>query len=133
MLSLPTLVLKALRDLSNAASRSRVAGICQLIESFRTEDFPLADYFVLPDILDYVRNAGLILTEFIDCSERFIGRGSNKALQFARLWQSRDRSARIGLLGVSYAGQGMLQALHTPHQERPTGQRPTMAVFRRSV
>ena len=75
MLSLPTLVLKALRDLSNAATPSRVAGICQLIESFRTEHFPLADYFVLSDILDHVRNAEFILTEFIDCSERFIGRG----------------------------------------------------------
>ena len=72
---LPTLALKALRDLPDAATPSRVAGICQLIESFRTEDFPLADNFVLPDMRDQVRNAEFILTEFIDCSERFIGRG----------------------------------------------------------
>ena len=72
---LPTLALKALRDLPDAATPSRVASICQLIESFRTEDFPLADYFVLPDMRDQVRTAEFILTEFIDCSERFMGRG----------------------------------------------------------
>ena len=72
---LPTLALKALRDLPEAATPTRITGICRLIESFGSKQVPLADDFTLPDMRDKTRAAQFLLAEFIDCSERFIGRG----------------------------------------------------------
>lgn len=72
---LPTLALKALRELPDAITPSRIVGICQLIESFSAKDIPLADDFALPDMQNKTRAAEFLLAEFIDCTERFTGRG----------------------------------------------------------
>ncbi len=74
-LILPVLALKALHDLPDAITPSRVAGICRLAESFRAKEVPMAGDFPLADMRDRTQAAEFLLAEFIDCTERFLGRG----------------------------------------------------------
>ena len=72
---LPTLALKALRDVPEAITPARVEGICRLIESFTVMDVPLDERLDYPDMQDRTAAASFIMQEFCDCAERFIGRG----------------------------------------------------------
>ena len=73
---LPTLALKAFRDVPEAVTKSRVDGICRLIESFTVSDEPVSERPVqLPDVADHQAFAQFVLEEFAACAERFTGRG----------------------------------------------------------
>lgn len=72
---LPTLALKAFRDVPEAITPSRVNGICRLVESFTITDVPGDAIVELPDMRDFASAANFILSEFVQCVARFIGRG----------------------------------------------------------
>jgi hypothetical protein len=72
---LPSLALKALRDVPEAVTPGRVAGICRLVEAFERSDVPLGPAVDLPSSDDPVRFAESVLGEFTASTERFIGRG----------------------------------------------------------
>ena len=73
---LPALALKAFRDVPEAVTKSRVDGICRLIESFTVSDEPVSERPVqLPEVADHRAFAQFVLEEFAVCAERFTGRG----------------------------------------------------------
>ena len=76
---LPTLALKAFRDLPEAVTASRVDGICRLVEAFKEafkpRDFPRPENDDVPEFQDRTSFAEFILAEFVNCTERFEGRG----------------------------------------------------------
>jgi hypothetical protein len=95
---LPALALKAFRDLPEAITPSRVNGVCRLIESFTQTDVPMAEDFVLPNLENPIETSECILSEFIQCTQRFEGRGqgwSGHLLTYGR--------ALIDLLQLGYS------------------------------
>jgi hypothetical protein len=72
---LPSLALKAFRELPEAITPSRVTGVCRLIESFTVTDVPMDADVQLPNMDDKPSTAVFILGEFVKCTERFEGRG----------------------------------------------------------
>jgi len=72
---LPSLALKAFRDLPEAITPARVNGICRLVESFTVTDVPMDERVDLPDMGDFASAANFILREFVQCVDRFSGRG----------------------------------------------------------
>jgi hypothetical protein len=72
---LPALALKAFRDVPEAITETRVDGVCQLIRSFTAKAVPMDDDFHLPDMSVPGVAADFILSEFVQCAARFIGRG----------------------------------------------------------
>lgn len=73
---LPSLALKAFRQLPEAVTPSRVDGICRLIEAFTTiEDTQLEDDDEIPDLGAPPATAGFILSELLRTIEAFDGRG----------------------------------------------------------
>ncbi len=72
---LPTLALKAFRDVPEAITPSRIDGICRLVESFTVTDVPRDGDVDLPSTADAAMAADYILGELVDCIERFHGRG----------------------------------------------------------
>jgi hypothetical protein len=73
---LPTLALKAFRDRPDAVTPERVSGICKLVESFGSPEFPdSGESIEMPPVSDTTAFVEFVLGEFVDCSERFNGRG----------------------------------------------------------
>ncbi len=73
---LPTLALKAFRDVPGAVTSARVDGICRMVESFTVSDVPQSDAdLVIPDPAEATPFAAFALEEFVACVERFIERG----------------------------------------------------------
>ena len=73
---LPTLALKALRRLPEAATESRVAGICRLAECFTEHtDVPESRLEPLPEPSDAPAFGERLLEEWLACMDRFDGRG----------------------------------------------------------
>ncbi len=85
---LPTLALKAFRHDPDAVTSARIDGICRLAAAFTvTEVPPSASGPSIPDPGEATAFAEFVLREFIDCSERFLGRGqgwSGHLLTYAR-------------------------------------------------
>lgn len=72
---LPSLALKAFRETPEAITPARVDGICQLIEAFKITEIPPGEAVSLPDLEDRAAFANFVLEEFIQCTQRFYGRG----------------------------------------------------------
>lgn len=72
---LPTLALKAFRDLPEAITPQRVNGILRLISSFTVTDVLSDEPVDLPNMADSAQAANFILEEFLANVERFRGRG----------------------------------------------------------
>jgi len=73
---LPSLALKAFRQLPEAVTPSRVDGICRLVEAFATiEDIQLEDDDEIPDLGAPPAAAGFILSELLRAIKAFDGRG----------------------------------------------------------
>jgi hypothetical protein len=96
---LPTLALKAFSGAPDAATRSRVEGVCRLAESFEDTPVPQSEGPVdLPDLADRGAFAGFVLQEFVDCAERFVGRGqgwSGHLLTYARALIDLDEMGHV--------------------------------------
>jgi hypothetical protein len=95
---LPTLALKAFRDVQEAISPARVAGICRMIETFKVTPVPPGEPVSLPDLADRAAFANFILNEFVQCTGRFHGRGqgwSGHLLTYSR--------AMLDLVELGYA------------------------------
>jgi hypothetical protein len=72
----PSLALKAMAEVPEAVTPSRVAGICRLIEAFTASDEPVAEGEVgVPGCEDLRTLAEFALAEALDTMERFDGRG----------------------------------------------------------
>jgi len=71
----PSLALKAFRDRPDAVTRYRADGIRRLIERFQVTDVPLDEDRDLPQLGDSHVFAESALSEFVGCTQRFIGRG----------------------------------------------------------
>jgi hypothetical protein len=73
---LPTMALKAFRELPQAVTPSRVAGICKLVEAFTTvEDIALEDGDDIPALSALPAPAEFILSELLRAVEAFDRRG----------------------------------------------------------
>ena len=72
---LPSLALKAFRDLPEAITPARIEGICRLVEAFTVTEVPSEERIDLPDMADAAAAADFVLEEFVDCVARFEGRG----------------------------------------------------------
>lgn len=72
---LPTLALKAFREVPEAITSSRVDGIRRLIQAFQPTEILMDENRDLPKFEHARTFAEFVLSEFIDCTERFIGRG----------------------------------------------------------
>jgi hypothetical protein len=72
---LSALALKAFRDVPKAISPARVEGICRLIESFSVTHVLPGEAVSLPDFENRAAFANFILKEFVQCTQRFSGRG----------------------------------------------------------
>ena len=73
---LPALALKAFREVPEAAIAARIDGICHLIQSFTVSDVPVSeDPVELPELTHSSAFSEFILQEFIQCTEKFQGRG----------------------------------------------------------
>ena len=72
---LPTLALKAFRDVPEAVTPTRVNGICQMIDSFTKTEIEPTSSIDMPDLQNRSAFADFILTEFVQCTQRFTGRG----------------------------------------------------------
>ncbi len=73
---LPTMALKALRQLPEMVTPTRVDGICRLIEAFTTvEDIRLEEKVDIPDWGELPAVAEFVLSELLRTIEAFDGRG----------------------------------------------------------
>jgi hypothetical protein len=73
---LPALALKALRQLPQAVTPSRVAGVCKLVEAFTiVADIALQDGDDIPDLGTLSAPAEFILSELLSAMEAFDNRG----------------------------------------------------------
>lgn len=85
---LPALALKAFQDIPESITATRIDGICQLIQRFTVSDVPVSEPPIeLPEPADSAVFSEFILQEFIQCTERFQGRGqgwSGHLLTYAR-------------------------------------------------
>ncbi len=72
---LPTLALKAFRDLPETITPSRVKGMCKLAESFQVTEFSVDDVSGIPDLNITAKAAEFVLIEFLKSIERFKGHG----------------------------------------------------------
>jgi hypothetical protein len=85
---LPTLALRAFHDVPETITESRVDGVCRLISQFTVYDLPIPETPVaLPHPADKRAYSEFVLSEFVACCERFIGRGQGWAghlLTYAR-------------------------------------------------
>ena len=72
---LPALALKAFKDLPETVTATRVAGICDMIRRFTVMDVADSPSVKLPDVAHTRAFAEFALAEFVDCTQRFIGRG----------------------------------------------------------
>ena len=71
----PTLALRAFTEMPEAVTPARVSGICRLVEAFKVADAPVDDSATRADLAGPVGAAEFILSEFVDCTARFEGRG----------------------------------------------------------
>ncbi len=72
----PSLALKALREMPEAITPSRVAGIVKLVEAFDTPmDISIDDDDAFPDLGSTESLAESVLREYVRSAEAFIGRG----------------------------------------------------------
>ena len=95
---LPTLALKAFRMVPGAVTPARVAGICRMIEAFKVTKVPPSKAASLPDLEDRTAFANFALREFVQCTQRFSGRGqgwSGHLLTYSR--------AMLDLVELGYA------------------------------
>ena len=72
---LPALALKAFHELPTAITSERVDGVCRLVEAMTVIDVPSNEQVDLPNMGDPAGTADFILSEFVACVTRFLGRG----------------------------------------------------------
>lgn len=72
---LPTLALKAMRDVPDAVTPSRVDGICRMVAEFKVTQVPSSETVAVPSVTESTAFAEFVLDEFVDCVARFQGRG----------------------------------------------------------
>ncbi len=104
---LPTLALKALAALPEAATPSRVAGICALARAFTARDpLDLEPGDDLPLLSQQADPAATILREFLRTGEAFAGRGQG--------WTGHLLTYGRALLDLGEFGYGRLASLAEP-------------------
>jgi hypothetical protein len=98
---LPALALKALRQVPDAVTPTRVNGICKLIEAFATVDeIHLEEDNDIPDLGAPAEVAAFVLSEWLHCIKAFEGRGQG--------WSGHLLTYSRALLDLRQTGYGAL-------------------------
>ena len=98
----PALALKAFREVPEAVTRSRVTGICRLIESFTVTEISMSDPVDLPSLGDQISFAEFVLDEFVACTDRFLERGQGWSGHLLTYGQALTDLRDLGYLDLAH-------------------------------